>query len=565
MGKSKNKKKAKEQKATEAYSPTGEAAKSRMETSETAQPVSYAAVAADPPAEENRVTNNSTNAPAITVDETASDSTSLSGKPAPTSLAPKIFEDDAVDVAFLSPPELKRKKEADGTDSDFSLLKKDEISNAGSPGQLLNTEPRSEDASKENPATEGEELGGNGEKSDDSTSKAKTTENETGEEAKATSHSSMRRALPFQKTSSSLVRSISKADCDKIFDSETKDGNDVDAAEASIQEDTTDSTPIHPAVKVSLHVKPILASGTNKFSKENHRLAQALEDLEAALYESTVLLQDATDELEATKRERAGLEEDRDRFKKELDETRETLQSVHERRQRLQDEKDKHKIREADWEKEKERFEARIDQLTKARPAEPGNEGPSTTPPKIDESSRSPPGDASKNTALKEEIQQLQKQLKDSQDELKKAQDELKIFRAYRKKQEDEHIYKAKIAACATENEKLQKFGGTLDSESRLYRTLKKLADYHDNRGPEPTSEEYAQMKEFKSCIDERRRIMFQARTHRDPRGFMKPNLDKWSEIARKGDCMFTFLTTCPDSQDAPFVGSHMEVPLTRS
>lgn len=283
------------------------------------------------------------------------------------------------------------------------------------------------------------------------------------------------------------------------------------------------------------------------------------------MFESTVLLQDTTDELDATKLERARLEEDRDRFKKKLNETRETLQSVHERRQKLQDEKDKHKMREVDWKKEKERLEAQIEQLTnKDRSPEDGNGGPPASPPNIDKSS-SPPGDASENAASKDEIQQLQKQLEDSQNELKKAQDELKIFRAYRKKQEDEHIYKAKIAACVTENEKLHKFGGTLDLESRLYRTLKKLADFHDNGGPEPTSEEFAQMKEFKSCIDERRRIMFQARTHPDPRGFMKPYLDKWSEIARKGDCMFTFLIIQPTTSDAPLLISHMEVPLTRN
>lgn len=548
MGRNKNKKKAKEQRAAKADSPTGVNAKSKTETSETIQAVSYAAVAAEPPTDDNKVTDSAILAPAITVNEPPSVSGSPSDEPIPTSPSPKIFEDDAVEVDFLSPPELKRAKEAGGSDSDFSHLEKDEISDAGSPDQLISKEPRSEDVSKKNPNTEGKESEGNGGQSDDSPSKANTIQ-ETGAEIKASSHSSIRRALPFQKTSSTLVRSISKADWDKMFDSETEVRRDDDAApaEVSAQDGATDSTPIHPAVKVSLHIKSKFGISCKQYFKENHRLAQAFEDQEAALYESTVLLQDATDELDVTKRERDRLEEDRDRFKKELNEARETLQSVHERRQKLQDEKDKHKMREADWEKEKERLEAQIEQITKARSADAGNEDSSASPPKIDKSSRS----LSENAALKDEKQQLQKQLQDSQDELKKAQDELKIFRVYRKKQEDEPIYKAKIAACATENEKLHKFGGTLDLESRLYRTLKKLADFHDTGGPEPTSEEYAQMKEFKSCIDERRRIMFQARTHPDPRGFMKPYLDKWSDIARKGDCTFTLLTIRPSSSDA--------------
>lgn len=277
-------------------------------------------------------------------------------------------------------------------------------------------------------------------------------------------------------------------------------------------------------------------------AQENQRLAQAIDEQEADLYESRVLHQEATDELNALEQERARLEEDRDRYKKELEETRETLQSVHERRQKLQDEKDKHRMREADWEKEKQRFEAQIKQLTQVRSIGGATGGSSADPPKVDESSHSP-GDASENAALSDEIQKLQKQLKDSQGELRKARDELKNFRVYRKKQQDEFKFKAGIAACATENERLHKFGGTLDPESQLYRTFKKLADFHDSGGPELTPEECAQMQEFKDCIDERRRIMFQARTHPDPRALMKPYLDKWHEIANKGGCMFTFTT----------------------
>lgn len=267
-----------------------------------------------------------------------------------------------------------------------------------------------------------------------------------------------------------------------------------------------------------------------------------MDEMEAALYESRVLHQEATDELDLLEQERARLEEDRDRYKEELKEARETLQSVHERRQKLQDEKDKHRMREADWEKEKQRSEAQIEQLTQTQPVGCTSGSSSASPLKIDKFNHSP-SDPSDNAALKDEIRQLQKQLQDSQDELEKARDELKTFRVYKKKQEDGPLIKAKIAACATENEKLHRFGGTLDLASQLYRTLKKLADFHDDGGPEPTSVEYAQMKQFKDCVDERRRIMFQARTHPDPRAFMKPYLDKWYEIAEKGDCMFTFAT----------------------
>lgn len=259
MGKNKNKKKAKEEKAAEADSPTGETAKSKLETLETSQPVSYAvaaaaAAAAEPPTEGNKITDISMNAPSITVTNLASDSGSPFAEPVPTSPSPRIFEDDVVDMAFLSTPDLKQNKEVDSSDLEFSHLKKDEISDAGSPGQLVNKEPSNEDTSKEKPATDGKALEGKCGESGNSLSKAKTTE-WTGTESKASSHSSMRRALPFQKTSSALVRSVSKADWDKMFDSGPKVWKDVDAGEASTQDGATGTTAIHPAVTVSLHVE----------------------------------------------------------------------------------------------------------------------------------------------------------------------------------------------------------------------------------------------------------------------------------------------------------------------
>lgn len=275
--------------------------------------------------------------------------------------------------------------------------------------------------------------------------------------------------------------------------------------------------------------------------------------MEAVLHDCQISLQDCSDELDATQKERAQLQDERDQCKRELDEARETLQAVHESRQRLQDEKDKHRIREADWEKEKERLKAQIDELNNTHaPGGGGGSGggPSASPPDSPGSSGGdgppPPGGDIGNAALQEEVRKLREKVQSLRDELEKAQDELNSLRAYKTRIETQDIYKARIAACETENEKLERFGGTIDRGSRLYRTLKKVADFHDNGGPEPTAGEYAQIRVFENCIMERRRIMAQARTHPDPRGFMTPYLDKWDALAHASGCTLTLVAASP-------------------
>lgn len=249
--------------------------------------------------------------------------------------------------------------------------------------------------------------------------------------------------------------------------------------------------------------------------------------------------------MDATKKERAKLQEEKNRCRKELHEAHETLQSVHERRQKLEDEKAKHRIREADWEKEKERLEAQIDQLNESHSPEASDGGLSERPSDRSTNSGSVglllPGNEPGDDNLKDEIQKLQTQLRKLRDELTKAEGELKDLRMYKKRKEDRKVFRARLTACETENEKLDKYGGTLDRESCLYQTLKKLADFHDANGPEPTTGEYAQIRAFEICIAERRRIMAQARRHLDPRGFMTPYLDKWDNSALAGGCTFIF------------------------
>lgn len=266
-------------------------------------------------------------------------------------------------------------------------------------------------------------------------------------------------------------------------------------------------------------------------------------------------LQDYSDEIEAKEKERAELQSQRDNCRKDLAEARATLQTVHERRQKLQDEKDKYRLREADWEREKARLEAQIDQLSKASALNGGNGKPSGSPGDSSSSSSSSSGSGRRpqlgddpgNAALRNAIRKLQDELQTQQAELEKAQEELKTLRSYKTTQEARKVVRAGISSCMTENEKLEKYGGTMDRTSRLYRMLKKLADFLDHGGPKPTVEEFAQIKTFEDCLAERKRIMVQARTHPDPRGFMTPYLDKWDGLALASDCTFHF-TAIPNS-----------------
>lgn len=249
MGKNKNKKKAKGQRAAEADSPTREIARSETETPDKHQPGSYAAAAAESPTKETKFTDNPT-LPKITVEKTISDSADPVDEPASVDPTTGIFEDDAIDVALLSTPNVKQNKQVDDFDSDFSRLKKDEISEAGSPGQVVEKEP-----SKADPFADGKELEQKGGQPADSPAETKTAEDGMGTEIEANPQSNMKKALFSQKASNSLVRSISKAEWEKTFASEKETGEDVDAAggaEASVQDVATGTTPSHPAVMVSL-------------------------------------------------------------------------------------------------------------------------------------------------------------------------------------------------------------------------------------------------------------------------------------------------------------------------
>lgn len=261
---------------------------------------------------------------------------------------------------------------------------------------------------------------------------------------------------------------------------------------------------------------------------------------EIAIHECEVILQNCTDELDASEKERAQLEIERDQFKRELSEAHETLQTIHEKRQKLQDEKNKHKLREADWDVERERLEARIEQLNKGAPPGGGGGGP-LEGTSFDDSGGSPtPSDGTGTADLKSGILKLKDELQTMRAALEKAQDERNTLRSYRNTQEDHKLFRARIASCKTEKEKLEQYGGTVDRTSRLYWTLKKLAGFLDNGELEPAADEYAQIKTFHDCLAERRRIMAQAKAHPDPREFVTPYLDKWDQVASIGGCMFT-------------------------
>lgn len=201
------------------------------------QEKAYAEAATKPPPEQKNI---STVVPVVTAEEIASDSAVLYSEPVPTSGSPSISEDDAVDVA--PPPTLDTesgnaldpsptKPLGDSSGSDFSLLKKEEISEAGSPGQLAK-KTSGKDASKEDPFTEINKC--EDEKSGDRASASNTFKEETGlitgTDTKASLHSSgIDRELPNQGLKDTLIRAIPKPDWDKIFES-TNEGKEGPAA-----------------------------------------------------------------------------------------------------------------------------------------------------------------------------------------------------------------------------------------------------------------------------------------------------------------------------------------------
>lgn len=277
MARNKKIKKPQEQKDAEPQGPANKTAMFSTEASETTQPASYAAAAAKPPAEDNKIIDPSATTPAVAIFKPAGGPVIPINQTASGPDASSIFEDDAVDVAFpVNEPGTSDDQALGGSPgSDFSRLKKDEISDTGSPGQLVK-KPGEEEVGTQAPSGP--------------TSESTTLQPGTGTETKASSpNRSMIEALSSQKAKNASVGLSSKADWDKAFGSEddgqqaTGEGADEGAGEGAAASGGTaapgDTEPGNPPATVSFHmIKPCQActdltqgNHPNRSSQGHHR------------------------------------------------------------------------------------------------------------------------------------------------------------------------------------------------------------------------------------------------------------------------------------------------------
>lgn len=97
--------------------------------------------------------------------------------------------------------------------------------------------------------------------------------------------------------------------------------------------------------------------------------------------------------------------------------------------------------------------------------------------------------------------------------------------------------FRAGIAGCPTENDKLAQFGTSLDVNSPLYAVLLKLADSVDHGGPGLTRAEVALVERFQTTLAERKFVMAEALRSDHPRPLLEPRLDAWDQ--GEDECKF--------------------------
>lgn len=97
--------------------------------------------------------------------------------------------------------------------------------------------------------------------------------------------------------------------------------------------------------------------------------------------------------------------------------------------------------------------------------------------------------------------------------------------------------FRSQVAQCATDKERLAKFGTDFDVNSPLYRVLLKVANSVDNAGPQPTAAEQALLGRFMETLAQRKFAMAVARLDDNPRAKLEPLLDQWD--AKEDECTF--------------------------
>lgn len=228
MARNKKNKKAKEPKPPEAQNPIEKKARSptvKFETSDTA--VQDTAAVAKPPAVDNKSTDLFMATPAVTVVESSSDSAISHNESVSTTASQNIFEDDAVDVGFPPTPDKRPGKEPGVSDGpavegspgwDFSHLKKDEISEAGSPGKLVVENPKEKAPIEHGFFAEPSEHEVNDKISDGPNAKTTVRKADNSTDVKASLYPwGIAGAPPLEESKKARIEWSSKDDWDKVF------------------------------------------------------------------------------------------------------------------------------------------------------------------------------------------------------------------------------------------------------------------------------------------------------------------------------------------------------------
>lgn len=260
-------------------------------------------------------------------------------------------------------------------------------------------------------------------------------------------------------------------------------------------------------------------------------------------------LQDCQDKLDHETRARQALMRERDALKEEVDLAHETLADLSKLRRDADANSKERKIRETALEAEIQALKAEL----AARDAKGASSPPPRPPPPPPPSDPNSPSDSgggggsggpgsgphdAELRQLRDAIARHRADLATTNAALARVQQRARHTAAFR----------AGIAACATENEKLARFGGSLDASSPLYAALRTLADAADNGDGPPalTRAEAALIGRFQATLAERKFAIAAAMRSEDPRGLLEPRMDAWEH--GEGECTSWIVFVVPKS-----------------
>ncbi|CAN8106229.1 unnamed protein product [Discula destructiva] len=570
-------------------------ARTSVSVPETPASDSYtAAAAAAPPAENNEVVDTSeTTPPAATGSDSAKvNTTGLANESVPLSATPDVSADDGGnEPAFSSPVEIPQGNNGQAFDeiatsnsgSEFSAIKRDEISDAGSSAHLMTD---SSHDSTSNDALDDERTNA---EIDNSVNKdggdTHVTVRDTSELTAVAAPQDQGQHRVLEKDASSVtavgdlesetpsVEEPASHPLPSLPDDPSLALSSTTAAEGSTP--AVEQPGSHTAIPQPLSpLSALLGPSTEESAAEEvvmvsrrawqstfgknttpvHGRAMAVErstqaeteEQEWATYEDGVLLQNLDDEMRRLEEDQAALLAELDDVRREADEAHDFIDTISQARETALDKARDSTARETAMRQRVVALEAELAQRDVASGKADGGQPAGTNNP--DGLPVIPPGGVGARPAFDVEVQQLRAEVQRLQVELAATQAERTRLEQRRRKATQ---FRAQLTASTTEKEKLANFGTAIDASSALYQTLLKLADSVDNAGPPLSANEKRQFHRFAATLLERKFVMAQAQHHDHPRQFLEPHLDAWDR--EEAECMSSAPTLC---LDCPYLGN---------